>query len=97
MKEAASYATLDNRLNQAYQADLVSNCLFVENLSGSIMYSSPESLRAEQRAWLRLRDAWTDFLGTLFPALGKEQRATMFVASRAFELETRAQFCRRHP
>ncbi len=93
-KAAADYAELDKRLDAAFQADMASDCLFTENRSGFITYRNLEALRAEQRAWLRLRDAWVDFLGTLFPALGKEERANGLVGGRVFELETTAKFCR---
>ena len=58
-------------------------------------FRSPGALRVEQRAWLKLRDAWVDFLGTLFPGLSQEERSNMSVGARAFELETRAKYCHR--
>lgn len=57
----------DLHLNQAWQRIMKSSCL--EKTAAGDPPNAPvsaEKLRAEQRAWIQLRDAWTTWLGTIF-------------------------------
>jgi uncharacterized protein YecT (DUF1311 family) len=82
-------AANDKHLNEAYQVDLADSCVFqTPPLPGQIAaFRSPALLRAEERAWLRLRDAWVRFLATLFPDEPRAALANMITGSRTFELQ----------
>ena len=58
----------DLHLNQAYRVVVASPCVS-EPMPGDPPNASTSeaNLRAEQRAWVQLRDAWTAFLATVFP------------------------------
>jgi uncharacterized protein YecT (DUF1311 family) len=64
-----NFEAADLRLNQAFRAAIESPCL-----NKSIPGDPPDvptgeaDLRAEQAAWVKVRDAWSSFLATLFPA-----------------------------
>ena len=77
----------DLHLNQAYRAVISSPCL-----SKPIPADPPnapvseEKLRAEERAWVTMRDAWTTFLATLFPNSGQAGFGFMLTEERTNEL-----------
>ena len=77
----------DLHLNQAYRAVISSPCL-----SRPIPADPPnapvseEKLRAEERAWVTMRDAWTTFLATLFPNSGQAGFGFMLTEERTNEL-----------
>jgi uncharacterized protein YecT (DUF1311 family) len=91
------FAANERRLNDAYKADLASACLFKPLPQNSpTIHRTPEGLRAEQHAWLKLRDAWVDFLATLFPEQPRAALANMFTGGRAFELRMLTESCNRN-
>ena len=77
----------DLHLNQVYRAVIASPCL-----NKPIPADPPnapigeDKLRAEERAWVALRDAWTAFLATLFPSAGHTGFAYTLTEERANEL-----------
>lgn len=77
----------DLHLNQAWRAVIASPCL-----SKPIPADPPnapvseEKLRAEERAWIAMRDAWTAFMATLFPNVPKQGFGYMLTEERAGEL-----------
>ncbi len=77
----------DLHLNQAYRAVISSPCLS-KPIPGDPPNApvSEETLRAEERAWIALRDAWTAFLATVFPNANKAGFGTMLTEERAGEL-----------
>ena len=96
VKAEQGLAANEQRLNEAYQADLASDCLFKPVTADPAgVHRTVEGLRGEQRAWLKLRDAWVDFLGTLFPEQPRAAMANMFTGSRAFELRMLTDICGR--
>jgi uncharacterized protein YecT (DUF1311 family) len=100
VEAAAAFAATDRRLNDAYQADLASTCLFKPAPDDfHHFYTSPEGLRDEQRAWLKLRDAWIEFQGLLFPDRSRQARTNMITSKRTFELQSPSQICEQmgHP
>jgi uncharacterized protein YecT (DUF1311 family) len=94
----AAFAASEARLNQAYQADLASPCL-AQPVPGDPheTHRTPETFRAEQRAWLELRDAWVDFLSQFYPSQSHAALANMFTSGRAFELEMLMRLCPSNP
>jgi uncharacterized protein YecT (DUF1311 family) len=61
-------AQFDQLLNADYQQVVSSACLGTPAPGDpATMPKDEASLREEQRAWIALRDAWTVFLGNLFP------------------------------
>ena len=77
----------DLRLNQMYRAVLDSPC-FNKPAPGDppFMPRSEETLRAEERAWIALRDAWTAFLAKLFPNGDQQGFGWMLTSERTNEL-----------
>jgi uncharacterized protein YecT (DUF1311 family) len=96
VKAEQGLAANDKRLNEAYQADLADACVFrTPDFPGQIAaFRSPELLRVEERAWLRLRDAWVAFLATLFPDEPRAALANMITGSRTFELDMAETRCK---
>lgn len=78
----------DLALNQAYRAVISSPCLS-KPAPGDPPNApvSAEKLRAEERAWVALRDAWTTFMTAAFPNNGDQAAfATMLTQQRTTEL-----------
>lgn len=77
----------DLHLNQAYRAVIQSPCL-AKTIPGDPPNApvSEEKLRAEQRAWVAMRDAWKAFMVTVFPNATHAGFATMLTEQRANEL-----------
>jgi uncharacterized protein YecT (DUF1311 family) len=78
----------DLHLNQAWRVVIASPCLS-KPIPGDPANApaSEDSLRAEQRAWIAMRDAWTAFLATVFPNAGHGGFATMLTEERTGELQ----------
>jgi uncharacterized protein YecT (DUF1311 family) len=96
VKAEQGLAANDKRLNEAYQADLADACVFrTPDFPGQIAaFRSPELLRVEERAWVRLRDAWVAFLATLFPDEPRAGLMNMITGSRKFDLEMAESSCK---
>ena len=78
----------DLHLNQAYRAVIASPCLSKPSPGDPPNAPvSEEKLRAEERAWIAMRDAWTAFLATVFPNADKSAFGTMLTEQRTFELQ----------
>jgi uncharacterized protein YecT (DUF1311 family) len=77
----------DLRLNQAFRAVVSSTCL-AKPAPGDPPNAptSEEKLRAEERAWIALRDAWTAFMVTAFPGGNQAALGTMLTQQRTGEL-----------
>jgi len=77
----------DLRLNQAFRAVVSSPCL-AKPAPGDPPNAptSEEKLRAEERAWIALRDAWTAFMVTAFPGGNQAALGTMLTQQRTGEL-----------
>ena len=77
----------DLHLNQAWRAIIASPCL-AKPIPGDPPNApvSEEKLRAEERAWVAMRDAWTAFMAQVFPNAPKAGFATMLTEQRANEL-----------
>ena len=77
----------DLHLNQAYRVVIASPCLS-KPIPGDPANAptSEDALRAEQRAWINVRDAWTAFLAKVFPNASHAGFATMLTEERANEL-----------
>jgi len=77
----------DLHLNQAWRAIIGSPCL-----DKSIPADPPnapvsaDKLRAEQRAWIAMRDAWANFAAAMFPNAPKQGLAYQMTEERAGEL-----------
>jgi hypothetical protein len=87
LKAQQAYEKREAELNEAYRKAIASPCLVQAG------YKSGEALRVEQRAWLKLREAWVDFLGTVFPAYSVAERTNMFEGGRIFKLESLTRVC----
>lgn len=62
------FASADKLLNETYQQVVTSACINKPAPGDPPNMPKDEaSLRAEERAWVALRDAWLGFLGKLFP------------------------------
>jgi uncharacterized protein YecT (DUF1311 family) len=96
VKAEQGLAANDERLNEAYQADLGDPCVFqTPTFPGQIAaFRSPALLRTEERAWIRLRDAWVAFLAALFPDEPRAALANMITGSRTFELQMAETNCK---
>jgi uncharacterized protein YecT (DUF1311 family) len=77
----------DLRLNQAFRAVISSPCL-AKPAPGDPTNAptSEEKLRAEERAWIALRDAWTAFMLTAFPGGNQAALGTVLTQQRTGEL-----------
>lgn len=77
----------DLRLNQAFRNVISSPCL-AKTAPGDPPNAptSEEKLRAEERAWIALRDAWTAFMVTAFPGGNQAALGTMLTEQRTGEL-----------
>lgn len=77
----------DLHLNQAYRAIISSPCL-TKPIPGDPPTApvSEDKLRAEERAWIAMRDAWTSFLATVFPNANRQAFGTMLTEQRTGEL-----------
>ena len=93
-KARAALAANDKRLNDAYQTDLASTCLF-KPWPGDppAEHRTPDGLRGEERAWMELRDAWVGFLAMLFPEKDRTSLAKMITGARSFELAMLTKSC----
>jgi uncharacterized protein YecT (DUF1311 family) len=77
----------DLHLNQAWRAIIASPCL--EKTIPADPPNAPigaDKLRAEQRAWISMRDAWTGFAAALFPNAPKQGLAYQITEERAGQL-----------
>lgn len=75
------------RLEQSWSAILNSPCLS-KSIPGDPPNApdGPDKFRAEQDAWVHLRDAWIDFLATVFPSAERDVLALQITAERQGEL-----------
>lgn len=93
-KAEAALAANNQRLNEAYRADLASTCLFkLWPGDPPAEHRTSQGLRAEERAWIGLRDAWVNFLATLFPGKDRAALANMITGARSFELAMLTKSC----
>jgi uncharacterized protein YecT (DUF1311 family) len=78
----------DLHLNQAYRAVISSPCL-VKPIPGDPPNAptSEEKLRAEERTWVAMRDAWAAFMTTAFPNGNQAAFGTMLTEMRTGELQ----------
>jgi len=78
----------DLHLNQAFRAVISSPCL-AKPVPGDPPNApvSEEKLRAEERAWIAMRDAWTAFMAGVFPNANRDSFATMLTQMRTGELQ----------
>jgi uncharacterized protein YecT (DUF1311 family) len=78
----------DLHLNQAFRAVTSSPCL-AKPIPGDPPNApvSEEKLRAEQRAWIAMRDAWTAFMAVVFPNANHDSFGTMLTEMRTGELQ----------
>ncbi len=78
----------DLRLNQVYREVIASPCL-AKTAPGDPPGApvSEEKLRAEERAWVALRDAWTKFMTGLYPNAAHAGFGTALTEERANELQ----------
>jgi uncharacterized protein YecT (DUF1311 family) len=84
-----AFEEADLHLNQAWRAVISSPCL-TKSIPGDPPNApvSEEKLRAEERAWIALRDAWTAFMATVFPNSGNPAAfGLMLTAQRTGELQ----------
>jgi uncharacterized protein YecT (DUF1311 family) len=77
----------DLHLNQAYRAVIGSPCLS-KPIPGDPPNAptSEENLRAEERAWVAMRDAWSAFMKTVFPNANQAGFGSVLTEQRANEL-----------
>ncbi|MGB7267147.1 MAG: lysozyme inhibitor LprI family protein [Terracidiphilus sp.] len=77
----------DLHLNQAFRAVIASPCL-AKTIPGDPPNApvSEEKLRAEERSWIALRDAWTAFMTAVFPNEHQSGFGTMLTEMRTGEL-----------
>ncbi len=77
----------DLHLNQAFRAIIASPCL-AKTVPGDPLNApvSEEKLRAEERAWIAMRDAWTAFMTIAFPNANQPGFGTMLTEMRTGEL-----------
>jgi uncharacterized protein YecT (DUF1311 family) len=95
-KAEEGFAANEQRLKEAYEQDLKSACLFLPVRGDAAgVHRTVEGLRAEQAAWLKLREAWVGFLATLFPEMPKVGLGNMLTGARAFELKMLDESCQR--
>lgn len=94
LKAQTAFAANDKRLNDAYEKDLASPCL-TQPVPGDAqgVHRTPEGLSAEQRAWLKLRDAWVDFVGLFYPGENRAALGNMITGGRAFDLDMLMRLC----
>jgi uncharacterized protein YecT (DUF1311 family) len=78
----------DLHLNQAFRAVISSPCL-AKSIPGDPPNApvSEEKLRAEETAWIAMRDAWTAFMATVFPSANHDSFGTMLTQMRTGELQ----------
>jgi uncharacterized protein YecT (DUF1311 family) len=78
----------DLRLNQAWRAIISSPCLS-KPIPGDPPNApvSEEKLRAEERSWIAMRDAWTAFMVAVFPNGNQAAFGTMLTEQRTGELQ----------
>ena len=84
-----AFEEADLRLNQAFRAVISSPCL-AKPIPGDPPNApvSEEKLRAEERAWIALRDSWTALMAAVFPNSGNQAAfATMLTEQRTGELQ----------
>jgi uncharacterized protein YecT (DUF1311 family) len=87
MSTQDEFEEVDLRLNQAFRAVISSPCLG-KPAPGDPPNAptSEEKLRAEERAWIALRDSWTAFMVTAFPGGNQAALGTMLTGQRTGEL-----------
>ncbi len=78
----------DLHLNQAFRAVISSPCL-TKPIPGDPPNApvNEEKLRAEERTWVAMRDAWTAFMTTAFPNGNQAAFGTMLTEMRTGELQ----------
>ena len=78
----------DLHLNQAFRAVISSPCL-AKPVPGDPPNApaSEEKLRAEERDWIAMRDAWTAFMAVVFPNANHDSFGTMLTQMRTNELQ----------
>jgi uncharacterized protein YecT (DUF1311 family) len=78
----------DAQLNQTYQAVITSPCLSkAQPGDPPSMPKDEDSLRAEERAWINMRDVWTAFLVKLFPNAERSSMGWQLTSQRTFQLQ----------
>jgi uncharacterized protein YecT (DUF1311 family) len=78
----------DAQLNQTYQSVIASPCLSRPQPGDPPSMPTDEaSLRAEERAWIDMRDSWTTFLIKLFPNADRGSLAWQLTSQRTFQLQ----------
>ena len=87
MSSQDQFEEADLHLNQAYRAVISSPCLS-KAIPGDPPNApvSEEKLRAEQRAWIAMRDAWKAFMATIFPTAANAGFGSMLTEMRANDL-----------
>jgi uncharacterized protein YecT (DUF1311 family) len=87
MSTQDQFEEADLHLNQAYRAVVSSPCL-AKSIPGDPPNApvSEEKLRDEERAWVVMRDAWTKFMGTVFPTATNAGFGSMLTEMRANDL-----------
>jgi uncharacterized protein YecT (DUF1311 family) len=78
----------DLHLNQTWRAVISSPCLS-KPIPGDPPNApvSEEKLRAEERAWIAMRDAWTAFMAAVFPNANQSAFRTVLTEQRTGELQ----------
>ncbi|MGD1108290.1 MAG: lysozyme inhibitor LprI family protein, partial [Terracidiphilus sp.] len=78
----------DLRLNLVFRSVISSPCL-TKPIPGDPPDApvSDEKLRAEEKAWIAMRDAWTTFLATVFPGASQASLGAMLTQQRTGQLE----------
>jgi len=82
-----NFEAVDLRMNQAFRAVIGSPCLNKPIPGDPPNVPAGEAgLRAEQAAWIKMRDAWAGFLATLFPGGEEMGFGSMLTSQRQGEL-----------
>ena len=88
MPSQDQFEEADLRLNQAFRAVISSPCL-AKPIPGDPPNApvSEEKLRAEERAWVAMRDAWTGFMATVYPNANRPALGLWLTQMRTGELQ----------
>ncbi len=88
MPSQDNFEEADLHLNQAFRAVINSSCLS-KPVPGDPPNApvSEEKLRAEERAWIAMRDAWTAFMATVYPSANRAALGLNLTQIRTGELE----------
>jgi uncharacterized protein YecT (DUF1311 family) len=88
MTSQDEFEEADLHLNQTFRAVISSPCLS-KPVPGDPPNApvSEEKLRAEERAWIAMRDAWTAFMATVYPNANRDSFGAMLTQMRTGELQ----------